>query len=93
MNDTICRRILIHGLVQGVGFRYSMRHEALRLGLTGWVKNRRGGSVEAVVSGPAPAVATIVAWAHKGPPSARVESVNISIAEGVFDSFDLVSTD
>jgi acylphosphatase len=88
MSEAACRRIRIHGLVQGVGFRYAMHREAVRLGLAGWVRNRRDGTVEAVVAGPASAVDLIVAWAHRGPPSARVESVTVSIEEGAFESFE-----
>ncbi|HEX4944518.1 MAG TPA: acylphosphatase [Usitatibacteraceae bacterium] len=88
MNEPDCRRLRIHGLVQGVGFRYSMQREALRLGLNGWVRNRRDGSVEAVVSGAASAVEAIVAWSRRGPPSAQVERVEVSIDEGRFDTFE-----
>lgn len=45
----ICLLLTIHGLVQGVGFRYGMAREARRLGLNGWVRNRRDGSVESLV--------------------------------------------
>ena len=89
MSEVACRRIRIRGVVQGVGFRYSMHHEAVRLRLTGWVRNRRDGTVEAVVAGPAGAVDMIIAWAHHGPPSARVESVSVSVEEGSFESFEL----
>ena len=88
MSESVCRRLRIAGLVQGVGFRYSMHREALRLGLTGWVRNRRDGTVEAVVAGPAASVEAIVAWSHRGPASARVEKVEILPEEGSFASFE-----
>lgn len=89
MNSAICRRLLVHGVVQGVGFRYAMQREAIRLGLVGWVRNRRDGTVEAVVSGPESAVQAIIAWAHRGPPAARVESVAVTANEGRFDAFEI----
>jgi len=67
----------IYGLVQGVFFRSSMREVAWRLGVTGWVRNLPDGSVEAVVEGPKEAVLKIIDWAHEGPPSARVEKVEV----------------
>lgn len=67
--------LLIHGLVQGVGFRYSLCREADSLGLCGWVRNRRDGSVEALAGGPATAIALLIEWAHRGPPSAQVMRV------------------
>lgn len=88
MNEPACRRLRILGLVQGVGFRYSMHREALRLGLAGWVRNRRDGTVEAVVAGPVASVEAIVAWSRRGPPSARVESVTVTAEEGHFDDFE-----
>lgn len=68
----ISRRFQITGQVQGVGFRYAMQHEAARLGVTGWVRNRRDGSVEALVQGAADAVEALIAWARHGPPGSRV---------------------
>ncbi len=65
----------IHGRVQGVGFRYAVLIEAERLGLQGWVRNRRDGSVEAVVRGSAAACASFTQWAQRGPRAARVDRV------------------
>jgi acylphosphatase len=63
----------VEGRVQGVYFRASTQAEALRLGLVGWVRNRRDGTVEVVAEGPARSVETLVAWAQEGPPAARVD--------------------
>lgn len=77
----------IHGRVQGVWFRESMRLEAERLNVTGWVRNTPDGQVEAIVQGPAEAVAALIEWAHRGPPLARVERVEIGEAQGLFRGF------
>lgn len=61
--------------MQGVGFREAMSLEAERLGVTGWVRNRADGSVEAVAQGSAEQVEALSAWARRGPPAARVERV------------------
>ena len=73
---TVTRHLRISGRVQGVGYRDALRAEALARGVRGWVRNRRDGTVEAIVQGSAEAVAAIVAWAHRGPPAARVEGVD-----------------
>ncbi len=71
----------IHGRVQGVWFRESMRIEAERLNVAGWVRNTPDGTVEAVVQGTAEAVDAMIAWARNGPPLARVERVEIGEAQ------------
>ena len=83
-------RLRIHGRVQGVWFRESMRSEALRLNATGWVRNTPDGTVEAVVQGEEAAVDALVEWAHRGPPKARVERVEIEPDDspGLFSGFD-----
>ena len=68
-------RLRITGRVQGVGFRYAMQSEAARRGLSGWVRNRRDGSVEALAIGEPDMVAALVEHCRRGPPAARVEGV------------------
>lgn len=65
----------ITGRVQGVGYRAWFESQALALGLSGWVRNRRDGSVEALIDGDAAGVARIIALARRGPPAARVDDI------------------
>jgi acylphosphatase len=69
--------IFIRGRVQGVFFRASLVERALPAGLTGWVRNTHDGAVEAVVEGPADALAEFRAYCKKGPPSAMVREVEV----------------
>jgi acylphosphatase len=78
----------IHGRVQGVWFRESMRIEAERLGVAGWVRNTSDGSVEAVVQGSVEAVEAMIQWARTGPPLARVDRIDIGEAHGQFSGFE-----
>jgi len=71
----LTRHLSIHGRVQGIGFRWSLSAQAKALGLSGWVRNRRDGSVEALIHGDAEAVEALTAWAYRGPPGARVDRV------------------
>jgi len=73
--------VRIRGRVQGVGFRDWMQREATQLGVHGWVRNRRDGSVEALVSGDPAAVGALLAACRAGPPLARVESILEDFAE------------
>ncbi|TFW18003.1 acylphosphatase [Duganella callida] len=88
----MAQRLVVTGLVQGVGYRASFERQALRLGLRGWVRNRRDGSVEATVEGAAPALEEIVAWARKGPPSARVDHVAVEEADNDASDFRVLPT-
>ncbi len=72
------RRVVVHGHVQGVFFRDSVRRRAVSAGVSGWVRNTRDGSVEAVFEGEPAAVANLVAFCHEGPRGARVESVVVT---------------
>lgn len=65
----------VYGRVQGVFFRATAQEEADRLGLAGWVRNRRDGSVELVAEGPIEALERLCAWARQGPVHARVDEV------------------
>ena len=88
MSERVTRRLAIRGSVQGVGYRYSMVEAARELGVTGWVRNRRDGSVEAVVQGRPEAVEAVIAWARRGPRGAQVDEVGVEPAAGDFAGFE-----
>jgi acylphosphatase len=75
MADRVASRVIVHGKVQGVWFRDTARHEATERGVTGWIRNRSDGTVEAWLEGPPQAVASMREWCGKGPPRAQVERV------------------
>ncbi len=70
-------QVVVHGIVQGVFFRASTRDEAVRLGVTGWVRNLPDGTVRALFEGEKKKVEEIIGWCHKGPPGAQVRKVEI----------------
>jgi len=72
--------VTVHGRVQGVGFREAMVAAALALGVSGWVRNRFEGSVEAVVRGAPHAREALLQWSQRGPAAARVERVEVRAA-------------
>ena len=75
------RHVLIHGRVQGVGYRAWAVQTAARLGVCGWVRNRADGTVEALVIGDELAVATMIEACGRGPRTAVVGDVLVSEAE------------
>jgi acylphosphatase len=75
--------VFISGRVQGVSFRYFAYHEALRLGLAGWVRNLADGRVEAVFEGEKAAVDAILEWCKRGPASASVDSLDVDREESI----------
>ena len=83
--------LVIHGRVQGVFFRQSMLREALNMSITGWVRNRSDGKVEAIVQGESNAVDAIVRWAQRGPERASVERVEMLSTEGSYSNFEIMN--
>mgnify|MGYP001589076782 FL=1 len=81
------------GRVQGVGFRFYMERRARELSVTGWVRNRRDGSVEAVAQGGPDAVEAMIAWARRGPSSAVVSEVRITEGSGDYADFVMLPTE
>ena len=77
--------VFVAGQVQGVGYRDGLCAQALRHGVSGWVRNRRDGKVEAILQGEAAAVESVLAWARRGPPAARVTGVTTQPATGELD--------
>ena len=73
---SVLRHVMFHGRVQGVGFRAFVEYAASERRLQGWVRNRRSGEVEAVLSGEAADVEAVIETCRKGPPSARVDRVD-----------------
>jgi len=87
----LCAHIVVEGIVQGVSFRYFCRREAVRLNLTGWVRNRREGSVEILAEGSAENLREFTDWCRHGPVYARVDAIKIDTtpATGSFASFEI----
>jgi len=77
----IRRRLIVHGRVQGVGFRWAIARAADSRGVAGWVANRADGTVEAVLEGRREAVESVVRSAEQGPRGARVERVQVTEEE------------
>ncbi len=86
----ISRRLRIRGTVQGVYYRESMRQRADQWGVTGWVRNRMDGTVEAVLQGETENVERLIDWARRGPPAARDDGVDVAADddEPRHESFD-----
>ena len=81
MSAAVARRLIVTGRVQGVGFRWWVTEQAQQLGLQGWVRNRRDGSVEIHAAGDEAAVNELEARCRTGPPAARVVDVGTAISD------------
>jgi len=88
----VTRHLQISGRVQGVGFRFYAQRKAQELGVTGWVRNRRDGSVEVMAQGAPEAVEAMIAWARRGPASAAVSEVRIAEGNGEYTDFMTLPT-
>lgn len=90
LNNLSTLHLVIHGRVQGVFFRDSMRGEAQHLGVNGWVRNTAVGTVEAMVQGEQAAVDNIVKWTQCGPERAHVNKVEVEKGSGDFHQFEIL---
>ena len=81
--ETLTRRVVVEGAVQGVGYRHFACRAAMRLGLSGWVRNRADGTVEALVSGAPDKVEAMLAELRRGPLGADVRALRLAEADGV----------
>jgi acylphosphatase len=82
---TLTLHLRISGRVQGVGYRAALQSAAQANGIGGWVRNRRDGTVEAIVQGSREGVESVLAWARRGPPAARVSQLKADPAQGEFN--------
>jgi acylphosphatase len=90
MGEVVARKVVATGHVQGVFFRDRTRREAARLGVTGWVRNCRDGTVEAHLEGAADAVAELVRWCREGPRHATVYELRVGeVAPEGFGRFEI----
>ncbi|RMF75805.1 MAG: acylphosphatase [Alphaproteobacteria bacterium] len=91
MNDKKRVHLLVSGKVQGVWYRASTREEAVKLGVTGWVRNLPDGRVEAVAEGSREQLEQLISWCRQGPPAARVDDVTVDWqqADNSFSDFSV----
>lgn len=78
MAEQVRAHVIITGRVQGVAFRIETQWAAERIGVQGWVRNRRDGTVEAVLEGEKPHVEEMLGWCRRGPALARVDAVDVT---------------
>ena len=91
MTEKARAHLIVSGRVQGVCFRAETQRAAMHLGVSGWVKNRRDGTVEAEVEGDKPDVLSLIEWCRKGPAVARVDDVQVTWESygGLWGAFDI----
>ena len=88
----ITKHLIISGRVQGVGYRNYMAHKARQFQISGWVRNRSDGSVEAVIQGTPENVEALIVRARRGPAKASVTGITVSEASGDFTDFVTLPT-
>jgi len=84
----VTKLLRLHGRVQGVYYRESMCQKAAELGVTGWVRNRRDGTVETMVQGTEEALQRMLEWARMGPGNARVTDMVVEEGSGSYTGFE-----
>ncbi len=91
MEKKISAHLIISGRVQGVCYRMETRTAASRIGVTGWVRNRPDGTVEAVIEGDAQPVQRMIEWCKQGPPISNVAKVDVRWKDysGDYSGFDI----
>lgn len=91
MPEFLRAHVIISGRVQGVFFRMETMEEANRSGVSGWVKNRHDGTVEAVFEGDKNSVESMLQWCKKGPPASKVDNVQLTWEPyaGEFKKFEI----
>ncbi len=91
MNERVRAHVIVSGRVQGVFFRAETRQAARRIGVSGWVRNLPDGTVEAVFEGTHAQVDAMLDWCRQGPPTARVDDLQVQeqAATGAFAGFDV----
>jgi len=89
--EKVRARVIVEGRVQGVFFRHHTQEMAYKLGVKGWVKNRRDGSVEALFEGDKKEIIQVIQWCHRGPSEARVTNVRTTWENytGEFEDFSI----
>lgn len=91
MDNQARAHLIISGRVQGVFYRMETKMAAERIGVTGWVRNKPDGTVEAVAEGDKKAIEALIDWCHQGPPASRVENIDVRwlAYQAAFDKFDV----
>jgi acylphosphatase len=93
MSSVVSLHAIVHGTVQGVSFRHYARQEALRLDLTGWVRNLPDRTVETLAVGTRANLETYCEWLHHGPSQARVTQVAVTWSDAppqTFETFEII---
>ena len=93
MSEHVSRHLRVHGRVQGVGYRNYIEYKAGVLGVSGWVRNRLDGTVEADISGTPDAVEALIECARRGPRKAEVTGVDVSPGEAMHQGFAVHPTE